>query len=361
MRLVMVANLMSTIPAICAMFACADGAEREANGLRSEGQSPSPGVAAQRLDGNRWKPIYPTDFNRDGMADVLWNNAGQNLMAVWLMNDSQLLAPGPNIPGPIGDGWEAISAGDFDYDGMADVFWYNSPQNLLAIWLMKGSQLLAPGPVIPGPLGDRWVAVTSAADFNFDGMNDVVLNNPRQNLATVWLMNGTQLLAPGPNVPGPIGDGWIASTTADFNSDGMADILWNNAGQNLMAVWLMNGTELLAPGPNIPGPIGDGWVTITALDFNFDGMADVLWHNAAQNLMAVWLMNDSQLLAPGPNIPGPLGDGWVPASGVADFNFDGMADVLWGNAKQDLMATWLMNGSQFLAPGRNIPGPLAGN
>ncbi|WP_441292557.1 FG-GAP repeat domain-containing protein [Sorangium sp. KYC3313] len=358
MRLVMVANLMGTIPVLCAMWACAFGAEHEASGPHFEGQSPSPGVAVPRSDGNGWKTIYPADFNNDGMVDVLWQRTRHNLMAVWLMNGSQLLAPGPVIPGPIGDGWAAISAGDFNQDHMADVFWYNSPQNLVAIWLMNGSQLLAPGPVIPGPIGDGWVAVTSAADFNSDGMNDVVLNNPRQNLMTVWLMNGSQLLAPGPVIPGPIGDGWIASSTADFNADGMADVLWNNAGRNLMAVWLMNGTQLLAPGPNIPGPNGDGWVTITAFDFNVDGMADVLWHNAGQNLMAVWLMDGGQLLAPGPNIPGPIGAGWVPAQGAADFNFDGTADVLWNNAAQNLMAVWLMDGSQLLTPGPNIPGPF---
>ncbi|WP_437323442.1 FG-GAP repeat domain-containing protein [Sorangium sp. So ce381] len=358
MRLVMVANLMSTIPVLCATWACAFGTGREASGPHLEGQSPSPGVASPRSDGNGWKTIYPADFNNDGMVDVLWQRTRQNLMAVWLMNGSQLLAPGPVIPGPIGDGWTAISAGDFNEDHMADVFWYNSPRNLIAIWLMNGGQLLAPGPVIPGPIGDGWVAVTSAADFNSDGMNDVVLNNPRQNLMTVWLMNGSQLLAPGPAIPGPIGDGWIASSTADFNVDGMADVLWNNPRRNLMAVWLMNGTQLLAPGPNIPGPIGDGWVTITAFDFNVDGMADVLWHNAGQNLMAVWLMDGSQLLAPGPNIPGPSGHGWVPAQGAADFNFDGTADVLWNNAAQNLMAVWLMDGSQLLAPGPNIPGPF---
>jgi hypothetical protein len=108
----------------------------------------------------------------------------------------------------------------------------------------------------------------------------VLWNNSRQNLMSVWLMNGSELLAPGPVIPGPVGDGWRAVEGIDFNFDRMADVLWSNPGQNLISVWLMNGSELLAPGPVIPGPVGSGWRLVFAVDYNYDGMADVLWRNA---------------------------------------------------------------------------------
>ncbi|MFT3765289.1 MAG: hypothetical protein QM820_07210 [Minicystis sp.] len=34
----------------------------------------------------------------------------------------------------------------------------------------------------------------------------------------------------------------------------MADAIWQKAGTSQFAVWLMNGAELLAPGPVLAGP-----------------------------------------------------------------------------------------------------------
>ncbi|WP_437336789.1 FG-GAP repeat domain-containing protein [Sorangium sp. So ce394] len=336
---------------------CAQDAGQRDRGPRTlEPAGASLGAAAQRANGSAWKAVQGADFNLDGMSDVLWGDEEQNLMAVWLMEGTRLLAPGPAIPGPLGEGWVAAAAADFNHDGMADVLWNNPEQNLAAVWLMEGTRLLAPGPFIPGPIGDGWV-VPSAADFNHDGVADVLWNNPEQNLMAVWLMEGTRLLAPGPFIPGPIGDGWVVvPNLTDHGRDGMADVVWNNPEQNLMAIWLMEGNRLLAPGPLIPGPAGDGWKALAVGDANFDGMGDVVWDHPERNLTAVWLMEGSQLLAPGPLIPGPAGDGWIVVA-ANDFNGDGEADVLWTNAEQELSAIWLMEGSRLIAAGPAIPGP----
>ncbi|AUX40361.1 hypothetical protein SOCE26_017610 [Sorangium cellulosum] len=339
---------------------CAPDADlRERGGPTVDPRAASLGAAAPRVNGAAWEVIQGADFNLDGTADVLWNDAEHNLAAVWLMEGSRLLAPGPLIPGPIGEGWVAASAADFNHDGMADMLWNNPEQNLMAVWLMDGSRLLAPGPLIPGPIGEGWVAVPNLFDLNRDNMADVVWNNPEQNLMAVWLMEGSQLLAPGPFIPGPAGEGWKAVAVGDANFDGMGDVVWNNPEQNLMAVWLMEGSQLLAPGPLIPGPLGEGWVVVTANDFSGDGEADVLWTNAEQGLMAIWLMEGSALLAPGPVIPGPPGGGWAVRT-AGDANVDGMADALWGADGANQMAVWLMEGSRLLAPGPVIPGPHDG-
>jgi hypothetical protein len=207
-----------------------------------------------------------------------------------------------------GGGWKVIGAGDYNFDGMADVLWNDPGKNTIAVWLMHGTQLLSPGPVIPGPFGDGWIP-RKPADFNADGMRDVLWSNPGKGSMAAWLMNGTQLLLPGPEIPGPLGDGWSAVRAADFNFDGTADVLWSNPGKNAMAVWLMRGTQVLLPGAEIPGPSGAGWSLVHAADFNFDGMADAIWQNTTTNRMAVWLMSGTHLLLPGPEIPGPADSG----------------------------------------------------
>ena len=166
----------------------------------------------------------------------------------------------------------------------------------------------APGTAVQRDDSPGW-KIIQGADFNRDGMADVLWNDPVTNRISIWLMDGTRLLAPGPWLEGPGGAGWAAVTSADFNADGMDDVLWFNGTTNQMAIWLMNGAELLARGPDLPSP-GDGWLAVTTGDFNLDGMADVVWHNAATNQMAIWLMNGTQLLAPGAAIPGPDDGDW---------------------------------------------------
>ncbi|XXX79385.1 VCBS repeat-containing protein [Sorangium sp. So ce134] len=342
--------------AVLTPIACAQGVEPQREAPPVGAQGSALGAAGQRADPVGWQITQAIDFNADGMADVLWNDAERSLVAVWLMEGSRLLAPGPFIPGPPGGGWFAKTS-DFNADGMADVLFRHEEQGMMAVWLMEGSQLLAPGPILPGPGGGGWFA--RAIDFNADNMADVLWSHGERSVMSVWLMEGTRLLAPGPLIPGPLGGGWDVAAVGDFNADGMSDAVWRQGEQNLMSVWLMEGTRLLAPGPPIPGPLGDGWTIVWGADFNGDSMADVLWNNAEQNLMAVWLMEGSQLLAPGPFLPGPLGDGWV-ARTAADVNLDGMADVVWQRDGASQMSVWLMEGSQLLAPGPVIPGPYDG-
>ncbi|WP_437873865.1 FG-GAP repeat domain-containing protein [Sorangium sp. So ce363] len=315
---------------------------------------PSPGVAGQRASDGAWR-VLQGDFNGDGMTDVLWVDTTSGSLAVWLMNGTQVLWPGPELPGLSGSGWRPIKPGDMNGDGLRDVIWNNSDRGSLAVWLMNGTQVLRPVPELPGPSGDGWNAI-SVADFNRDGLPDVPWYNSGRNSISVWLMNGTQVLWPGPELHGPSGGGWKATATGDLNSDGTADVLWLNSGESAIAVWLMDGTRLLAPGPELHGPSGGGWKATVAGDFNFDRMADVLWSNPGESSMVVWLMNGTQVLAPGPEIPGPSGSGWSPATS-GDFNFDGMLDVLWYNPEKHAIAVWLLAGSQVLLPGPEIPGP----
>jgi hypothetical protein len=150
------------------------------------------------------------------------------------------------------------------------------------------------------------------------------------------------------------GHGWGIVDRVDFNADGMTDVLWSDQGTNRFSIWLMAGTQVVASGPILSGP-GADWQATFACDFNHDGMSDVVFSNERKNLLSVWLMNGTRVLASGPEISGPAGAGWS-VSGCGDFNADGMSDALWKSENPPRMAVWLMSGTSLLAAGPTIRG-----
>jgi hypothetical protein len=188
-------------------------------------------------------------------------------------------------------------------------------------------------------------------------MADVSWFNPRTQRAAIWLMRGTHLAEPGPEIPAPPGPGWTLPYMGDFNGDGLHDFPWYNPDSGRLTIWLMAGTHVLEKGPEIPGmPGGEGWTIPATGDFNGDGLFDLLWLNPKTNRISVWLMRSTEVLERGPEIPGPPGEGWIiPSTG--DFDGDGLADVIWTNPDRGLMTVWLMRGTCLREPGREIPGP----
>src|SRR5262249_14401658 len=124
-------------------------------------------------------------------------------ISVWLLRGTDFVERGPEMPGPAGEGWTALGAGDYNLDGMADVLWGNATTNRMAIWLMRGTCVLEQGPEIPGPAGEGWVLTGYDGDANGDGMADVMWLNPTTRLVSVWLMRGTQVLAAGAQTSSP--------------------------------------------------------------------------------------------------------------------------------------------------------------
>jgi ELWxxDGT repeat protein len=290
--------------------------------------------------------IPRTDFNSDGMSDMLWQSIG-GPVAEWQINGTSVTlgAVIGNNPGP---SWHVVGSGDFDGDGKSDVLFQNA-DGQPAVWLMNGTTETF-GALIGNNPGAAW-HVIGTGDFNGDGKADVLWQNA-DGQAAIWLMNGTTETfgaLVGPN-PGPT---WHVIGTGDFDGDGKSDLLWQNAdGQ--AGVWLMNGTSVVAEDAvgNNPGPT---WHVIGSGDFNGDGKSDILWQNA-DGRPQIWLMNGGSVIQQAlvGNNPGP---GWH-VLGSGDYNGDGKSDVLFQNTDGQA-ALWLMNGTTETlgALMGNNPGP----
>ena len=186
-------------------------------------------------------PQTPSDINHDGHSDILWQNANGQA-AIWAMNGLTQIPGGSALvdPNP-GPSWTEIGTGDFNGDGDADILWQNA-NGQAAIWEMNGFHQVGGGSGLVGPNpGPSWKAV-GTGDFNGDGLSDILWQNT-DGQAAIWEMNGLTQIPGGSALVGPNpGPDWKVVGTGDFNGDGHSDILWQNANGQA-AIWEMNGLD----------------------------------------------------------------------------------------------------------------------
>ena len=309
-----------------------------------------------------WTPDpAESDFNGDGLADVLLRN-GSGSFVDWTMSGSAIASSNNVTAGGnavnLAPAWTVDGVADLNGDGKADVFLRNS-NGTFADWTMNGSQIsssqLITSQGATVTLGSAW-NVSGLGDFNGDGDADVLLQNANGTFAD-WTMNGSQiassqlLTAQGATVT--LGSAWSVAGIGDFNGDNKADVLLQNTNGTL-ADWTMNGSQiessqlLTAQGATVTLP--SAWSVAGVGDFNGDGLADVLLRNSSGTL-ADWTMNGSQIeSAQTVTYQGAavtLDPSWSIAA-IGDFNGDGKADILLRNTN-GAFQEWTMNGSAIAA------------
>jgi hypothetical protein len=342
-----------------------------------------------------------TDFNADGMSDLLWQTNGGQL-AIWEMNGihisaadyTRVASSAVGLPGP---DWHIVDTGDFNGDGKADILW-RTDGGASAIWEMDGTHILAAdytrqGSLAVGAPGPDWHNL-GAADFNGDGKSDLLWRTDSGALA-IWQMDGTHIptanyITNGGVAVGAPGPDWHIVGTGDFDGDGKADILWET-DNHALAVWEMNGSQIKSAsylthaGGNVGAP-GADWHVSDIGDFDGDGKADILWRigpsastgssstgssgvltsttgNALPpggGTVAIWEMDgfqvkDAAYTTQGSLVVGAPGPDWH-LLGAEDYNGDGKSDLLW-ETDSGALAVWQMDGTQIATAGYTQQGP----
>jgi len=151
--------------------------------------------------------------------------------------------------------------------------------------------------------------------------------------------------------------------TADFDLNTVPDLIWQQDGTNVPALWYMGGADgsTLLRSSVLYGPL-PGWRIVGVADLNVDGHPDLVWQQDGTNVPAVWYMGgaDGGTLLSAKALSGPLA-GWR-IVGAADLNVDGHPDLVWQQDGTNVPALWYMggaDGSTFLTS-KILSGPLAG-
>lgn len=241
---------------------------------------------------------------------------------------SALAAPGTTPTPPPA----ALSEGDFNSDGHADVLARDSAGNLFSYQGNGSGGWINPTQVQVGVGWNVMTAIVSPGDFDGDGHNDLLA---RDSGGALWLYAGNGTGGWQPRVL--VGVGWNVMSRIiaahDFNGDGKPDLL---AVDGFGILWLYPGNG--SGGWLSRQLIGSGWNTMTVIagisDFNGDGSPDVLARESSGRL---WLYPHT---AAGWKERVLVGTGWngmTSIISVGDFNGDGRSDVLARNGAGALL------------------------
>jgi Ca2+-binding RTX toxin-like protein len=170
---------------------------------------------------------------------------------------------------------------------------------------------------------------------------DLLFFNNTTHGVAVWELNGAQVIA-NPQV-GVLASGFHFAHEGDFNGDGKTDLLMVNDTTHDVAVWQMNGTQVTSTTTVGTINAASGWHFADVGDFNGDGKTDLLFLNDITQGVAVWQMNGSQVTA-NPQV-GVMPSGFHFAA-TGDFNGDGKTDLLMINDTTHAVSVWQMNGTQ---------------
>jgi FG-GAP-like repeat/Abnormal spindle-like microcephaly-assoc'd, ASPM-SPD-2-Hydin len=261
------------------------------------------------------------DLNSDGNLDLV-TLSYTGSVSVLLGNVDGSFQPAVNYSVPVNS--IIMQLGDFDGDGKSDIFVATSSTSTVGI--VSVSVLLGNGDgtfqaqKLTNIASNSNSTCVAVGDFNGDGKLDLAIpvSVPQQgdSAMTVMLGNGDGTFqAAIPANPGPFPTPYFLKT-ADFNGDGIPDLVSASVVVGEISVFLGNGDGTFQQPNNTPAGVRFGGFVVA--DFTGDGKLDI----ATEGVQV---------------LPGN-GDGTFQAAIVTDFGVSGAvsSDDLNGDGVQDL-------------------------
>jgi hypothetical protein len=190
--------------------------------------------------------------------------------------------------------WTLFASGDFDGDGVADLFWRHV-SGATRIWFVDESSYEEElGPTYPGA---RWIAELTA-DFDQNGQDDVLWRQPGGAIQA-WFRVGTEFETTAfPPMPQ---DTFELLSAGDFDGDdGFDDIFWRNVTNTDTLIWFMaldpqNGSYARM---RVSSKRTLLWEVQETRDENGDGTDDLRWRMKNSHEITEWWLMDGELVTP---------------------------------------------------------------
>ena len=295
----------------------------DANIFLGNGDGTFTAAAAFPVSGQNANNFAVGDFNGDGKPDLAISLPDADQVQVLLGNgDGSFTAMTPISVNAV----FVVATGDFNGDGNADLAVVSPGALAIYILLGNGDGTFTSGATI----SVAEPTAVAVADFNGDGIADLAVVNGVSDTVTILLGKGDGTFTAVGSTPST-GFEPLSIAAGDLNGDGILDLAVSNQNDGYpnpgtVTVLLGKGDGTFKTGPTLQS--GSIPYTMAVADFNGDGKADLVTGNAGNNDASIFLGNgDGTFAAP---LSPPVGIDPI-GTGVGDFNGDGLPDLAAGN------------------------------
>jgi len=227
-----------------------------------------------------------------GAKGLIWQNAnsrqananyyggtGGATMGGWAMLNS----------GAGASAWRVAAVADFDGNGVPDLVWQNQTTGQVNVnyYGGAGGTTMTGWAMLNSGVGTSGWKVVAAADFDGNGVPDLVWQNQTTGQVNVNYYGG----ASGATFTGwamlnsGVGtNGWGVVAAADFDGTGVPDLIWQNQATGQVNVNYYGGTRgaTFTGWAMLNSGVGtSGWKVVGAADFDATGVPDLIWQNQA--------------------------------------------------------------------------------
>ena len=291
-----------------------------------------------------WSVVAVADMNGDGVPDLIWQNSASGQVNVnyyggaggAVLTGFAVLNSGAGTAG-----WRVVTAADFDGNGTPDLVWQNvgTGQVNVNYYGGTGGASLIGWAVLNSGAGTAGWSLAGAADMNADGVPDLIWENQSTRQVNVnyygsgggATLKGWNCLNCGANFAG-----WTVKAIAKFGGSGAPALVWQNDSNGTVSAYYYGLGGAIFQGWNVlnSGAGTAGWQVVGAADFDGNGVPDLVWQNGNTGQVNVNYYGGpggATLTGYAVLNSGAGTSGWS-VVGVADMNGDGVPDLIWENA-----------------------------
>jgi len=226
------------------------------------------------------------DFDHDGKQDLAVAN--YNTKNVWILTGKGDGTFNTQVAYDTGAPPGGMAVGDLNGDGLDDLVAINS-LGTMNVFVQKATGLFpTPTPSYPCHGGPAAVVL---GHFTPDANLDVAVSSDSNILVTLIAGDGAGKFPVTPSSGRTTGNVPDSMATADFNRDGLDDVVTGNTVDDDCSLLLSDGSNLFGAATSLPCGVSPG--AVVAGDFNGDGLPDIASANRSTPAGVVILLNTS--------------------------------------------------------------------